>query len=104
MRADRTIGIRNRHRNIQHGLEALPDIKPLGLAADQHRYRLELARHLTRRLGRRDPRRLRGRDGFARSLDGVELRLQLRLCGIQLRLQSGNIGDGLRLVVFSLLP
>ena len=97
MRADRAIGIQNRHRNIQDGLKALPDIKPLGLAADQHRYRLKVARHLTRRLRRGDPRRLRAGGGFTRSRDSVEFRLQLRLCGVQLRLQLGNSGDGLAL-------
>jgi hypothetical protein len=104
MRADRTIGIHNRHRHIQHRLKTLPDIQPLGLAADQHRYRLELAHHQTRRLGRRGPRRLRAGSGFTRRRRGVELRLQLGLGGVQLRLQLDNPGCRLRLVAFSPLP
>ena len=59
MRTDQTVWIRNCNGNIQEGLKTLPDIEPLGLAADEHRYRLERAHHLTRRLGRDDPGRLR---------------------------------------------
>ena len=43
MRADGTIGIYDRDRSFEDWLECLPDIKPLGLAADEHRYRLEFA-------------------------------------------------------------
>src|SRR5258705_12026727 len=51
MRANRTIGICDRDWTFKDQLKGLPDIKPLVLAADQHRHRLELARDLARRLG-----------------------------------------------------
>jgi hypothetical protein len=38
MRADRTIGIPDRDWALQDGLEGLPDIKTLSLAADEDRY------------------------------------------------------------------
>src|SRR6476646_10214649 len=68
MSADWTIGICDRDRTLKDRLKGLPDIKPLGLAADQHRHRLELARDLARRLGCRGPGGLRRGCGFARSL------------------------------------
>src|ERR1700738_443624 len=86
MRANRTIGIRDRDRTFKDGLKGLPDIKPLGLAADQHRHRLEFARDPARRLGCRGPLGLRDGGGFARSCDGIELRLQLGLGGVPLPL------------------
>ena len=103
MRADRTIRIQDCDRTLEDGLKGLPDIEPLGLAADQHRYRLELARHLAGRLGCCGARRLCNGGGFTRRRDGIELGLQLRLCGGQLGLQLGELGGGLRLVALSLL-
>ena len=103
MRAHRTIGIQDRDRTLQDGLKGPPDIKALGLAADEHRYRLELARHLARRLGCRNPRGLCGDGGFTRRRDSIELRLQLGLGGGPLRLQLGDPGDCLRLGVLGLL-
>ena len=52
MRADGTIGICDRHRTFENRLECLTDIKPLRLAADQHRYRLQFAGDLAGRIGR----------------------------------------------------
>ena len=96
MRANRTIGIRDRDRTFKDGLKGLPDIKPLGLAADQHRHRLALARDLARRLG--------GGGGFARGRDGIELRLQLGLGGVPLDLQLYDPGGCLRLGALGLVP
>ena len=104
MRANRTIGIRDRDRTFKDGLKGLPDIKPLGLAADQHRHRLALARDLARRLGCRVPRGLRGGGGFARGRDGIELRLQLGLGGVPLDLQLYDPGGCLRLGALGLVP
>src|SRR5205823_14670417 len=101
MRADRTIRILDRDRTLEDGLKGLPDIKPLGLAADQHRYRLERARHLARRLGCRGPRRLCDGGGFTRGGDDIEIGLQLRLCSGQLRLQFADLGSCMRLVAVS---
>ena len=103
MRADRTIGICNRDRTFKDLLKCLPDIKPLGLAADQHRYRLEFARDLTGRLGCRGPFGLRRGSGFARRRDGIELQLQIRFGGVPLRLQLGEPGGRLHLGALSLL-
>ena len=72
MRADWTIRVCDRDGTFKDGLECLADIKPLGFAADQHRYRLEFARDLAGRLGCRDARRLRGGGGFTRRRDGIE--------------------------------
>src|SRR5437764_13421355 len=75
MGAERTIGVPYGDRALQDGSKALPDIKALGLAADEDRYRLEIARHLARRLGRDDARALRRHSGFARRGLRTELRL-----------------------------
>ena len=81
----------------QDGLKGAPDIEALGLAADEHRYRLELARRLLRRLGGRAPHGV-GRDSrFPRRRDGIELRLQLGLGGGPLRLQFGDPRDAFAL-------
>src|SRR5437660_4261694 len=77
MRADRTIGILDRDRTLQDGLKGLPDIKALGLPANEHRYRLEVARRLTRRLGRCDSHLFCFDGGFTCGCRGIELRLQL---------------------------
>ena len=103
MRADGTIGICDRDRTFKDGLKCLPDIKPLGLAADQYRYRLEFARDLAGRLGCRGPRRLRRGGGFTRRRDGIELQLQIHIGDVPLQLQLRDFGDGLRLGVLSLL-
>ena len=103
MRADRTIGICDRDRTFKDGLECLPDIKPLGLAADQHRYRLEFACDLAGRLGRRDARSLCGGGGITRRRSGIEPQLQIHVGDIPLQLQFRDLGDGLRLGVLSLL-
>jgi len=50
------------------------------------------SRDLARRLGCRVPRGLRGGGGFARSRDGIELRLQLGLGGVPLHLQLCDPG------------
>src|SRR6266566_2152647 len=81
MRADRTIGILDRDVTLQDGLKGLPDIEALGLAANEYRYRLEVARHLTRHLGRCDSRLFCFDSGFACRRRGIELRLQLGFSG-----------------------
>jgi hypothetical protein len=89
VRANRTIGVLNHDRGLEEGLKGLPHIQALGLAANEHRYRLESARHLVRFLGRSRLGRF-GRDsGFARSRHRIALRLQLGFGGGQLRLGLG---------------
>jgi len=58
MRANRAIDIPDRDRALQNGLNGPTDIKALSFAADEDRYRREIARHIARRLGRDDPRGL----------------------------------------------
>ena len=103
MRADGTIGICDRDRTFKDGLECLTDIKPLGLAADQHRYRLEFACDLAGRLGCRDARSLRSGGGVTRRRGGIEPQLQIHVGDVPLQLQLRDFGDGLRLGVLSLL-
>src|SRR5438874_13456137 len=103
MRPDWTIWIFDDDGTIEEGLECLADIKSLSLPADQHRYRLEFARGLARRLGCRGPRSLRGSGGFTRSRGGIELRLQIRLDDVPLHLRFRHLGERLRLVTLSLL-
>jgi len=79
MRANRTIGIQDCDRTIKDGLKALPDIQPLGLAADQYRYRLKLTRDLLRRLGGRDARLFGDLGCSLRCGEGIELRRRLLL-------------------------
>ncbi len=93
MCADRTIGIPDRDRTLQDGLEGLPDIKTLGLAANKDRYRLEVERRPARRLGCRNARVLRHDGSFARRRRGVELRLQFGFGGCPLRLELGGPRD-----------
>src|SRR6516162_5473231 len=93
MCADRTMGIPDRDRALQDGLKGLPDVKALGLAANKHRYRFEVERHLTRRLGRHDTRGLCCDSGFARRRYGIELRLQFGFGGCPLRLELGGPRD-----------
>ncbi len=76
MRADRTIGVADRDWGLQDRLEGLPDIKTLGFASNEDRYRLEVERRLARRLSSRDTRVLCDDSGFARGRRGIELRLQ----------------------------
>ena len=65
---NRAIGICNRDRTFEGGLKCLPDIKPLVLAADQHQYRLELARDLARASAAAARAVFRGGGGFARKM------------------------------------
>src|SRR5436190_17136435 len=96
MRADWTIWVFDGDWTIKDGLGCLADIKSLSLPADQHRYRLEFARGLARRLGCRRPRSLRGHGGFTRRRRGIELRLQIRLGGVPLHLRLRQLGERLR--------
>ena len=104
MRADRTVGILDRHRAFQNGPEGLPDIKPLRLSADKDRYRLKVARQLVRRLGRGHACGLRHHCGLAGCRHRIELRLQFGFRGRQLRLKLGDPRERLRFGTFGLLP
>ena len=86
MRADRTIGIQDRNRNLEDRLKGPSDIEALAIPADEHRHRLEFARCLARLLGRRDARGLSRDGGLTRRRDGIKPWLQLRLGGGPLRL------------------
>ena len=100
---DRTIGVLNRNRTVEDRLESLPHIQPLRLAADQHRYRFELARGLARRLCGGGSRVLR-RDGtFACSRERIEFRLKLGVRRGPLHLYLGDPGHRLRFRVLGLL-
>src|SRR5215831_626490 len=103
LRADRTIGILDRDRALQDGLEALPDIKTLGLAANEDRYRLEVQRRLARRLGRHDARVLSRDGGFARRRRGIELRLQFGFGGCPLRIELSGARRGIGFRILSVL-
>src|SRR5881394_579368 len=103
MRPDWTIWIFDDDGTIEEGLECLADINSLSLPADQHRYRLEFARGLARRLGCRCPRSLRGHSSFTRRRGGIELRLQICLEDVPLQLRFRHLGHRLRLRAFSLL-
>src|SRR5579871_4780948 len=102
-RADRTIRVRDRDRTFEGGLEGLPDIEFLRLAADQHRYRRELARGLSRRLGSSSSCRVGGVGRSARCSNGIGLRLQVGPGSGQLRLKIGDAGGRACLGVFGLL-
>ena len=54
MRPDRTIGMQDRDLALQDRLKTPPDVKTLGLAADEHGYRLKIERHLACCLNCRD--------------------------------------------------
>src|SRR5260370_36627627 len=88
MRTDWTIGICDRDRTFKDGLKRSPDIKPLGLAADQHRYRLAFPRGLARRPGSRPPRSPRSAAGLPGRRAGALLRLQIRVGGTPCHTQT----------------
>jgi hypothetical protein len=69
-RAHRTIGVQDRDRALPDGLKGAPDMKGLGLAADEHRYPLELVRSLLRRLGGRRSATAAARAGATASCFG----------------------------------
>src|SRR6202040_3299220 len=96
MRSNRTVGIEDRDRTLEDGLKTPPHVEPLRLAADEDRERLKLARRLARGLGCRGPRALRGGGGLAGWCERIELRLQLGIGGVPLRLQLGEFPGGLR--------
>src|SRR5260370_994959 len=104
MCADRTIGIPDRDRTLQDGLEGLPDIKTLGLTANEDRYWLEIERRLARRLGRHDAPVLCHGGSFARRRHGIELRLQFSFGRRPLRLELGGPRGCLGFGLLNLLP
>src|SRR4051794_5788100 len=87
MRAYWPIGIGYRDRSFKDGLKGLPNIKPLGLSANQYRYRLAFVRNLACRFGCRSPPGLRGRGAFTRRRDSIDLLLQISLGCVPLHLQ-----------------
>jgi hypothetical protein len=90
MSADWTIGILDRDGTLQDGLKGLPDIGELRLSADEHRYRLEFACRLTRRLGCCDSHLFCFDGGFASRRRGIELRLEFGFSGGDLGLEFGD--------------
>src|SRR5258708_10133669 len=81
VRAERMVGSLARDGTLQDWLKGLPDIEALRLAANEHRYRLEVARRLTRPLGCRDPHLFCFDGGFACRRRGIELWLELGFSG-----------------------
>jgi hypothetical protein len=102
MRADRAISVTDRDRALPDGLQGVPDVKALGLAADEHRYRLEIARRLLRRLRCCGPHGLCGSSCCARRCNSIELQLRVGFGGSPLRLQVDDLVAGLCLRVFRL--
>src|SRR5262249_1634019 len=103
VRADWAVGVLDSDWAFQDGLESLPDIKTLGLATDEDRYRLEVARRLACRLGRPDTRVLRRDGGVVCSCRGIELWLQFGFGSGPLRLNLGGPGGGLCFGILCLL-
>ena len=94
--------MQNRDLALQDRLKTPPDVKTLGLAADEHGYRLKIERHLACCLNCRDACGFCRDRGVTHRRDGVELRLQLGSRGGPLRLQFGDPGDRVCLGLFGL--